>query len=220
MIKPDISVYGILDAGVTPDADFVAMALAAAKGGATLLQLRAKEAGDGWVIETARAIVHELVGFEVPLLLNDRVELVAATGAQGAHVGQDDMPAREARRWLGHHRILGLSIGSEADAETAPVAEIDYACIGGVFATSSKDKPGAPIGIDGWQRRATILRARRPDLPIGAIAGIGPANAAEVIAAGADGIAVISAIFAQPDVAKATADLAAIVARARKGRTT
>jgi thiamine-phosphate pyrophosphorylase len=218
MNRPDISLYGILDAGVTPDADFPAMAVAAAKGGATLLQLRAKDASDGWIIETARAMVHELASFNVPLLLNDRVELVAPSGADGAHVGQDDMPVHEARRWLGHHRILGLTVKNEDDAVAAPVAEIDYACIGGVFATSSKNDNGEPIGLNGWKRCATILRARRPELPIGAIAGIGPSNAADVIAAGADGIAVVSAMFVQPDVAKATAELAAIVAAARAAR--
>jgi thiamine-phosphate pyrophosphorylase len=215
MTAVDISIYGILDADLLRDSDLASLAVAAAKGGATLLQLRAKNASPEWIVATAQRLVERLRPFGIPLLINDRVDIVAESRAHGAHVGNQDMPAHQARALLGPDRILGLSIESEADAESAPVDCIDYACIGGVYPTTSKLDEGV-IGLDGWARCAAILRRRRPDLPVGAIAGIGPANAADVMAAGADGIAVISAMFLQGDAEAAARRLGAIVETARK----
>jgi thiamine-phosphate pyrophosphorylase len=115
------------------------------------------------------------------------------------HLGQDDMKMEDARRLLGPSSIIGLSIKTVAEAEEAPVELLDYVGIGGVFATSSKDNPAPPIGVAGLARIIEAVRRRAPNLPACGIAGITLDNAADTIAAGADGVAVISAISLQSD---------------------
>ena len=168
-------------------------------GGATLIQLRDKLGSTRRMIEEARAIMAVLAGTGVPLVINDRVDVALAAGADGVHVGQDDMAAADARRLLGPTAIIGLSIKSVALANAAPLEAIDYAGIGGVYATTSKDNPDPPIGVAGLRAIIAALRARRQDFPVCGIAGIDARNAAPVIEAGADGVAVISALSMQPD---------------------
>jgi thiamine-phosphate pyrophosphorylase len=159
------------------------------------------------MIEHARALAHALAGSGVPLIVNDRVDVALAAGAVGVHVGQDDMPVAEARRLLGRDAIIGLSVKTIEQARAAPLDALDYVAIGGVFATGSKDNPDPPVGLDGLRRLAEAVRARAPGFPVCAIAGIDAGNAAEVIAAGADGVAVISALTRTADPAAAAADL-------------
>ncbi len=134
--------------------------------------------------------------------------------ADGVHVGQDDMRVEDARRLLGPKAIIGLSIKTVAQANAAPLDQLDYVGVGGVYATTSKDNPDPPIGITGLRDIVAALRARRRDLPICGIAGIDASNAAPVIAAGADGVAVISALSAQNDPEGAARQLRAIVDQA------
>ncbi len=142
------------------------------------------------------------MGGRVPLLVNDRVDLALAAGADGVHLGQSDMHPADARRLLGREAIIGLTVKTAAQADELYRLPIDYACIGGVFATSSKDNPDPPVGLDGLTRILFRARlARGQSLPVGAIAGIGLDNVAEVIAAGADGVAVISSLFKAESVA-------------------
>ena len=138
-----------------------------------------------------------------------------AAGADGIHVGRDDLDPATARRLLGPRAIIGVSIKNESDVAKLPVGAVDYACIGGVFATGSKDNPDPPIGLDGLRRLRELLRARAPQLPVGAIAGITEENAAAVIGAGAEGIAVISAVIAANDAEAAARRLRALVDAAR-----
>jgi thiamine-phosphate pyrophosphorylase len=187
-------------------------------GGATLIQLRDKLGSTRRMIEEARAIMSVLAGSGVPLVINDRVDVALAAGADGVHVGQDDMPAREARRLLGPQAIIGLSIKSVAQANAAPLDTIDYAGIGGVYATTSKDNPDPPIGVAGLRAIIAALRARKPGVPVCGIAGIDAGNAAPVIAAGADGVAVISALSMRDDPEAAARALRGIVDAALKVR--
>jgi thiamine-phosphate pyrophosphorylase len=180
-------------------------------GGATLIQLRDKLGSTRRMIEEARAMKAVLAGTGVPLVINDRVDVALAAGADGVHVGQDDMAAADARRLLGPTAIIGLSIKSVALANAAPLEAIDYAGIGGVYATTSKDNPDPPIGVDGLRAIMVALRARRQDFPVCGIAGIDASNAAPVIEAGADGVAVISALSMQPDPQAAARALRAVV---------
>jgi thiamine-phosphate pyrophosphorylase len=180
-------------------------------GGATLIQLRDKLGSTRRMIEEARAIHAVLAGTGVPLVINDRVDVALAAGADGVHVGQDDMPAQDARRLLGPKAIIGLSIKSVAQANAAPLDAIDYAGIGGVYATTSKDNPDPPIGIAGLREVVAALRARKHGLPICGIAGIDASNAAPVIASGADGVAVISALSMKDDPEAAARQLRGIV---------
>jgi thiamine-phosphate pyrophosphorylase len=189
-------------------ADLTRMVVA---GGATLTQLRDKHGATRRMIEEARAIKAVLAGSGVPLVINDRVDVALAAGADGVHVGQEDMPLEDARRLLGPKAIIGLSIKSVALANAAPVELIDYVGVGGVYATTSKDNPDPPIGIAGLREIVAALRARKRELPICGIAGIDASNARDVIAAGADGVAVISALSLHADPESAARELRGIV---------
>jgi thiamine-phosphate pyrophosphorylase len=168
------------------------------RGGSTLVQLRDKHSETRALIEEARAIKRALAPFAVPFVVNDRIDVAMAAGADGVHLGQDDMAVEDARRLLGANAIIGLSIKSVEEAEAARLDLVDYVGSGGVYATSSKQQKNAPIGPAGLARIIAVLRRRAPDLPVCGIAGIDASNAAAVIAAGADGVAVISALSLVP----------------------
>ncbi|MGE0845779.1 MAG: thiamine phosphate synthase [Flavobacteriaceae bacterium] len=204
----DLRLYGIVGGGIP--ADPVEGARLAAMGGATLIQYRDKTAGGREMAATARAIRGALAATDVPLIVNDRVDVAAAAGA-GIHLGQEDLLPQDARAILGPDAIIGLTIKNSRHVAEAPLDVIDYAAVGGVFATTSKDNPDPPVGLDGLKALCAALRARRPGLPIVAIAGIGAENASPVIEAGADGVSVISAIFAKSDIALAAGKLRRIV---------
>ncbi len=210
----DISLYAIIDPNRVNGRSMVDLARAAAQGGATIFQYRDKTSDTRTLIENARALKAALAPFDVPLLMNDRVDVALAAELDGVHIGQSDMPAVDARRLLGGDKIIGLTLKSPQQALAAPTDVIDYACAGGVYATLSKDNP-SDIGIAGWQSIANSFRSKTAHLPIGAIAGIDASNLAEVLVAGADGAAIISAIFMQDDVERATRELAKIIERHR-----
>lgn len=180
-------------------------------GGATLIQLRDKHGSTRRLIEEARAIKAALAGTGVPFVINDRVDVALIAEADGVHVGQDDMRVEDARRLLGPNAIIGLSIKTVALAEAAPVEELDYVGVGGVYATTSKDNPNTPIGVAGLGAIVAAFRARKRDLPVCGIAGIDATNAAAVIGAGADGVAVISALSLKTDPQAAARQLRGIV---------
>ena len=210
-MKPDIRVYGILDPAATPGADLPSLARLAVKGGATLLQYRDKHADGRPMVERARAILTALEGTGVPLLINDRVDVALAAHAQGVHLGQTDIAPCDARAMLGDTTIIGRSLSGEAHIRALPSEPVDYACIGGVFPTVNKGDAGEPIGVEGLARLLALARSLAITMPIGAIAGINEVNAAKVITAGADGIAVIGAIFSRPDPQEAAKGLRRIV---------
>ena len=216
----DVRLYAIVDPQQAGSHALPNLARAAAGGGATLVQLRDKLSDTRRLVERARAIKATLDPTGVPLLINDRVDVALAVGADGVHVGQDDMAVKDVRRLLGSKAVIGLSIKTIAQAEAAPIDLVDYVGIGGVFATISKDNPDPPIGIYGLARIAGVFRQRAPKLPLVAIAGINATNAEDAIDAGADGIAVISALSLQSDPAAATRKLRGIVdaAIAKRGR--
>lgn len=194
----DVRLYGILDQDRLAGTDLARLAKASVEGGATILQLRDKHGSTRRMIESARAIL-DAVGGRAPLLINDRVDVALATGAQGVHVGRDDMPPAEARRLLGPGAIIGVTLKNEDDLTGLDPTIVDYGCIGGVYATASKDNPDPPVGLAGLARLREL--SRRSGLPVGAIAGIDLARARDCIAAGADGVAVISALYLEADVA-------------------
>ena len=156
------------------------------------MQLRDKVSDTRAMIERARAVKAALG--TVPLVINDRVDVALACKADGVHLGQEDMDVEDARRILGPDAIIGLSIKTVEQAQAAPLDRLHYAGIGGVFGTSSKTQKSKPIGPAGLARIVEALHRRRPAFPTCGIAGIDAGNAAEVIAAGADGVSVISAL--------------------------
>jgi thiamine-phosphate pyrophosphorylase len=207
----DLRLYALLDPAQRGGRDLSELARLIG-GAATLVQLRDKHGTTRAMIEEAKAIKAALP--DVPLLINDRVDVALAAEADGVHVGWDDMEADEARLLLGRNAIIGLSLKTVAQANAAPLEHLDYVAIGGVFATRSKDNPDAPVGLAGLREIAAVVRKRAPRMPITAIAGIDASNAADVIATGADGVAVISALSLAPDPTAAAQELRGIVDRA------
>lgn len=218
MAKVDYRLNAIVDGGLLDVGGLAGLAALAARNGATIVQYRDKDASTRLMIERAREIGEALAGTGVPLVVNDRVDVALASRARGVHLGRDDMDAETARRLLGPDAIIGLTVKNAADAGTAIAAPADYACIGGVFETLSKTNPDAPVGLEGFAALRRRIGAARPDLPVGAIAGIDLLRAGEVVAAGADGVAVISAIFRAPDIAAAARELREAVDSALKAR--
>jgi len=217
-MKVDLRLYAILDPERTRGRDLAELARAAAAGGATLLQYRDKHAGTRDLVARAGAIKAALADTGVPLLVNDRVDVALAAGADGVHVGQDDMHAGDARRLLGPRAIVGVTLKTSAHVAELAALPVDYGCIGGIFATASKDNPAPPVGLAGLAQLVDGARGTRPGLPVGAIAGIDATNAAAVIGAGADGVAVISALFMAEDVEAAARSLRRIVDEALAAR--
>jgi thiamine-phosphate pyrophosphorylase len=210
-MRLDLRLNAIVDPERAGGQNLANLAICCARGGATLVQLRDKHSETRTMVEEARAIKQVLAPLAVPLVINDRLDVAMAAGADGVHLGQDDMAVEDARRLLGPKAVIGLSIKSVGEAEAARLDLINYVGTGGVYATSSKQQKNAPIGPDGLARILATLRQRAPDMPVCGIAGIDASNAAEVIAAGADGIAVISALSLAPDPEAAARELRGIV---------
>ena len=179
---------------------------AAVKGGVTSVQLREKTLDIIAFAELGRAIKELLLPLGVPLIINDHAEVAAAVGADGLHVGQSDLPAEAARALLGPNATIGLSITAIEQLRKPDIRFADYLGVGPIFATPTKPDAAAPMGLDG------LVAARKMSaLPIVAIGGISQENAAETIAAGANGIAVVSAIMGAADPEQAARALARAV---------
>lgn len=213
----DLRLYALLDPAVAGGHTLTELAARIATS-ATLVQLRDKLGSTRVMVAEARSLRAVLAPAGVPLLINDRVDVALAAQAAGVHIGQDDMAPEDARALLGHAAIIGLSLQSVAHAQAAPLEMLDYVAIGGVYASTSKDSPKPPIGLAGLREIVNAVRARKADFPICAIAGINAGNAADVIAAGANGVAVISALSLSDDPGKAAQDLRAVVDHACKRR--
>lgn len=205
----DISIYGIIDPQIARGRSLADLARRAALSGATLLQYRAKDTGTAAMIADARSIVAALNGTGVPLLINDRIDVALAVGAQGVHVGRDDMAPVDARRLLRPNAIIGVTLKDEADIRAMDPQIVSYGCIGGVYQTAHKANPDAPVGVEGFARLRAYAQTRAPGMPIGAIAGITADNLGALVRAGADGVAVIGAIFDASDVEASTQGLSA-----------
>ena len=197
--RGDWRVYVITDAHRSRGRSHLAIADAAVRGGATAVQLRMKDEPARVIAETANAVRDLCRAAGVALNLNDRVDLALACGADGVHVGQDDLPAEAARRLLGPGPLLGVSTATAEEAAAAEVAGADYLGVGAIYATATKADAGAPLGPG----RIPAIR-RASGLPIVAIGGITLENAAEAIRAGAAGVAVVTAVTLAEDMAAAT----------------
>jgi len=211
-VSVDVRLIAILDPAVLGARDPAAAARAAAFGGATILQVRAKTLSARALL----ALVERVAGaVDVPVYVNDRADVAWAAGAAGVHVGADDVPAVRLRAVAPRGFRIGVSVGDAAEAELVRDAAPDYWSIGAVFATGSKSDAGTPIGPEGFRRVAMLAPAA---LPLVAIGGITASNAPAVIAAGADGVAVIRAVFGAPDIAAAAEALRTAVDAARATR--
>jgi thiamine-phosphate pyrophosphorylase len=206
----DLRLYAIVDPEHAGGHALPDLARMLARGGATLVQLRDKINDTAAMVALARAIKAALPP-DVPLIVNDRVDVAIEAGADGVHLGQEDGSVEEARNILGPAPFIGLSIKTVEQAQAAPLGVLDYVGIGGVFGTTSKNNTSRPIGPDGLARIVRVFRDRIGNFPMCGIAGITAANAAQVIAAGAGGVSVISALSLAPDPVAAARELRAVV---------
>jgi thiamine-phosphate pyrophosphorylase len=194
VLRRQLRLYLVTDEGLCrgrPLADVVA---AAVQGGAGCVQLRDKQLGTREFLAQALVLKSLLAPLAVPLVINDRVEVALACGADGVHLGQGDMAPEQARRLLPPHVFIGWSVQTLDDVARSASLPLDYLGVSPVFATPTKTDTKAPWGLDGLRqvRAATAL-------PLVAIGGIHPGNARAVLEAGADGLAVVSALCAADD---------------------
>lgn len=190
----DYRLYLVTDRALARGRAMADIVRAAVAGGVTCVQVREKNVGTREFLDEARAVQAALRGTGVPLIVNDRVDVALAVGAEGVHLGQGDMALADARRLGPPGWIIGISAESVADAIRAERDGADYVGVSPVFATPTKTDHAAPLGLAG-------LRAIRAatKLPLVAIGGIHAGNAREVVRAGANGLAVVSAIVAADD---------------------
>jgi thiamine-phosphate pyrophosphorylase len=206
----DWSLYLVTDRCLAGRRSLDDLVRAALRGGVTAVQLREKECATRDFIDLARALKAILAPAGVPLIVNDRVDVALAACADGVHIGQSDMEYRDARRILGPDAIIGLSVETPEQAGRAASFDVDYLGVGPIFLTPTKTDAAVPWGIEGL---AALRRASRHVLV--AIGGVHRENAGDVIRAGADGIAVVSAICAAQDPERAARDLRAAISAAR-----
>ncbi len=208
-----VSVYLVTDPALSNGRSELEIVRAAAAGGVRLFQYRDKRTGKKLYLEKARALATLCRELGVDLILNDHVDVAACVDCAGIHLGQDDLPTSETRRLLGPHKAIGRSTHDPEQARTAIAEGADYINIGPVFATATKDTPVRPVGLEMVRTVAALST-----VPVTTMGGIGLANAAEVIAAGADRIAVVTAITQAPDVEQAARDLVRRVESAKASR--
>ena len=198
MNRADWRVYVIADASRARGRSHLEIAEAAIRGGATAIQLRMKDEPARLMVRTARWLATLCQTAGVTFIVNDRVDVAMIVGADGVHIGQDDLPAEDVRRLMGRGALLGVSAATVQEARAAERAGADYVGVGAIYATGTKADAGAPVGL------ARIRQLRRAvGLPLVAIGGITVDNAAQVIAAGAQGVAVITAVTLAEDMAEA-----------------
>ncbi len=205
----DLSLYVILDRGAARGRDLVDLLDAAVAGGCLMVQLRDKEWPSGRLLPLAARLRAHCAEAGVTFIVNDRVDLAVAAGADGVHLGQDDLPARAARPLLRPGMILGVSTHSVAQARAAQADGADYVAVGSMFPTATKP--------DFQLVGPALVRSLRPEIhvPLVGIGGITHDNVQEVIAAGADGVAVVSAVGAADDPRAAAARFVTLIRAAR-----
>ncbi len=207
----NLSVYVILDRDFTAGRSLVNVAEAAIRGGATILQLRDKSSDIRRFYADATQVLAVARTARVPLIINDRVDIALTIGADGVHVGEDDLPVEATRRLVGPDRFVGASAGSIEAARAAIAAGADHLGVGPVYeARTTKTDAGPPVGLILIQAIAALGA-----IPIVGIGGITAGNAGAVVTAGAAGVAVISAVGLAPDVETATRALARAVSSQR-----
>ncbi len=204
--QPDYSIYLVTDDGCLQGRALIDCVREALEGGVTLVQYRAKTASSAEMYAEALQLKALCDSFNVPLIINDRLDIAMAVGAAGVHLGQDDLPCAAARKLLGEDYIIGVSAHNPAEAKAALQSGADYLGCGAVFGTATKADV-KKLGTDGL---AAICREK--GLPIVGIGGVTADNYREVRAAGADGAAIVSGILAQPDI-RATVEAIARVSQ-------
>lgn len=206
MKKEELKLYLVTDRGLAGERSIEDIVKEAVEGGVTMVQLREKDIATRDFIALALRLKDVLKPYGVPLIINDRVDVALASGAEGVHIGQSDMPYAIARKLLGPSKIIGLSVENFEHIEEANSLDVDYIGVSPVFATPTKTDTAEPFGLDGL--RKAVRMSVHPTVAIG---GMNERTAADVMACGTDGIAVVSAIVCAPDPKESSKNLLQII---------
>ena len=209
-LNPDVlRLYLVTDQSLTRGRTLADVVAAAVQGGVTCVQLREKQLGTREFLAQALILKALLAPQGIPLVINDRIDIALACGADGVHLGQKDLPADEARKLLPPDVFIGWSVESMDDVQQSAALPVDYLGVSPIFSTPTKTDTKDPWGLEGL----AVVRAATP-LPLVAIGGIHAGNAREVLRAGADGLAVVSALCAADDPRTAAATLRSLCDKA------
>ena len=212
----EFGTYLVTQASLSEGRSTPEVVAAAIEGGVDLVQAREKDTPARERLDVAREVREQTRAAGVPMVVNDRVDIAAAVDADGVHLGDDDLPVAAAREQLGEDALIGRSVSTPEAAREAEAAGADYLGVGAIYATGSKadiDDEEYDIGLEPIGKIDAAV-----DIPFVGIGGVTPENAAEVVAAGADGVAVITAITAAEDPVRATRNLGEAVAEGRRRR--
>ena len=206
----DYSLYLVTDRGLARGRSTLEIVKAAVSGGVTCIQLREKDCSTLDFIEQALAVKDCLGARQIPLIINDRLDVALAGGADGVHLGQSDMPLEMAQKIAGPSMLIGISAESLQDAIEAENGGADYLGVSPIYATPTKTDTAPPLGLQGLREIKNRVK-----IPLVGIGGLKESNSAEVIRNGADGVAVVSAIVAADDPQRAAMNLKQIIDEAR-----
>lgn len=188
-MKDNYSLYLVTDQALSCGRATIEVVEAAIRGGVRCVQLREKNLGTREMVEEAKALINLLRPRNIPLIVNDRVDVALAADADGVHLGQSDMHISDARALVGPGKLIGISAETQDDAIQAEREGADYIGVSPVFSTATKKDIANPLGLEGVQEMRKNVA-----IPLVGIGGISEQNAAEVMRSGADGVAVVSAI--------------------------
>ncbi len=194
MVNFNLALYLVTDPYITKGRDLCVLVEEAVKGGVTMVQLREKDASTADFLDVALKIKETLKPYNIPLIINDRLDIALAVDADGVHIGQSDMPYHIARKLMGRDKIIGLSVESIEDVISANELDVDYIGISPIFSTPTKQDTKEPFGIEGAKKAKELSKHR-----IVAIGGINTQNIESVMDTGIEGVAVVSAILGAED---------------------
>lgn len=204
----DFGLYLVTDQELCLGRPLLDVVMQAVQAGVQAVQIREKNNNTRDFLALAKVLVKEVqVKHNIPVIINDRVDIALATGAAGVHLGQSDMPVADARRLMGTRRIIGLTAPTMEDLEKGIKEEIQYIAVSPVFPTNTKKDTAPAWGIEGMKKARAFMQEKNCKIPLMTIGGINAQNAREVIAAGIDSIAVVSAICSAQDVSAAVKEL-------------
>ncbi|WP_282126893.1 thiamine phosphate synthase [Marinifilum flexuosum] len=206
MNREDLNLYLVTDKELANGKALEDIVEEAVKGGVSMVQIREKEANSKDFYQLADTVKKVLEKYKVPLIINDRLDIALAVDADGLHIGQSDLPYHVARKILGPNKIIGLSVENIEQARQANQLDVDYIGLSPVFSTQTKNDIAKPLELDGVKEIMSFSKH-----PAVAIGGINSTNTADIIKAGADGIAVVSAIVCAEDPCNAAKELKEIV---------
>ncbi len=209
--KIDYSLYLVTDRSLSRGRDLVSLVLEAVRGGVTAVQLREKDTPAGEFVQLAQTLKQELSGLNVPLIINDRIDVALTAKADGVHIGQEDIPFPMVRSLVGPDTIVGLSVNTFDQIREADRTDVDYLSISPVYSTPTKTDTKEPFALEGLKQ----ARAMTPK-PLVTIGGINKNNLAEIMATGVDGVALVSAVCAADHPGQAARELREIIQSAKQ----